>query len=189
MGARRRAACRPGPLATKVTFGYKLDQSLDGGALPSGLQTWTFGHNSNQSLRAWMVARSRATCRPGPLATKVTFGYSRAACVCIDLRPSGTSSNRARMVARRRAACRPGPLATKVTFGYKLDQSLDGGALPSSLRLGPLATTPTRVCGPGWWHAAVQPADLDLWPQRSWSFGFRFNLSFHNVMLPSSPQT
>jgi hypothetical protein len=76
-GARCRAACRPGSLATQVTLGYKHDRSLVGGAPPGSLQTWTVSRNSNQSLRAWMVAHCHATCRPGPLTTKVASGYGQ----------------------------------------------------------------------------------------------------------------
>jgi hypothetical protein len=63
--AHRRAACGPALLDTEVIFGYKLDQSLDGGALPRSLQTWTFVHNFRQSLRAWMVASCSAPGRHG----------------------------------------------------------------------------------------------------------------------------
>ena len=65
-----------------MTFGYKLDQSLDGGTLPISLQAWTFGRCSSQRVRAWLMACYRETCRPGPSATKaaqtacaLTFGY------------------------------------------------------------------------------------------------------------------
>ena len=61
--------------------------------------------------------------------------------------------------AHRRAACSPSLSDTEVIFGYKLDQSLDGGALPSSLQTWIFVA---RVGEPGWWQAAVQPAGMDF---------------------------
>ena len=63
-----------------MTFGYKLDQSLDGGALPISLQTWTFGRCASQRVRVWLVARYRwpqrrlMTTAAQP-ACALTFGY------------------------------------------------------------------------------------------------------------------
>ena len=46
-----------------MTFDYKFDQSLERVALPSSQQSWTFGHEPNQSLR---VSCCRSACRHRP---------------------------------------------------------------------------------------------------------------------------
>ena len=94
-----------------------------------------------------------------------------------------------------------------LTYGYRFDLSLRGVMLTLlwTLTFGDcmdlwLRVQPERA----WRHGAVLPAvrtfsfssDLSVHDGvtmpcnlQSWSFGFRFDLSFHDVMHPSSPQT
>ena len=152
-GVHRRATCRPAPWATKVIFGYKLDQSVDGGALPSSLQTGTFVHSSSQSWRVWMVAHRRASGRHVLLATRLTFGYSCAACKYIDPRALVQTE-----AGQWHASVQPAYLAFSREDDLRLQarQSLDGGALQSSCRSGPLATTPPEFAA--WMVACCRAA-------------------------------
>ena len=154
-----------------LTFGYGFNQSMDNVTLPSGLQSLTFGNNFNQ--------RMDNVALPSGLQS-LTFGYWFNKNMDNVALPSGLQSLtfRYRFNQKMDNVALPSGFQS-LTFGTHFNQSMANVALPSSLQ--------SLTFGNAFNHSmdnVTLPSGL-----QSLTFGACFNQSMVNVTLPSGLQS
>eukprot|EP00434_Breviolum_minutum_P030445 symbB.v1.2.026924.t1/scaffold2730.1/size72026/8 len=154
-----------------LSFGNDFDQSLQNINLPSSLQSLTFGLRFNQSLKNVTLPSSLQSLTFG-----LRFNQSLENVTWPSSLQSLTFGNAFDQSLEN--VTLPGSLQS-LTFGLRFNQSLENVTLPSSLQS---LTFGNHFDQSVEW--VTLPSSL-----QSLTFGFRFNQSLENVTLPISLQS
>ncbi|CAK9028910.1 unnamed protein product [Durusdinium trenchii] len=154
-----------------LTFGGEFKESLEDVTLPSSLQTLTFGERFNQSLKGVTLPSSLQTLTFGERFNQSLKGVMLPS----RLRTLTFSEDFNQSL---KDVTLPNSLQT-LSFGFKFNQRLEAVTLPRSLQ--------TLIFG----HCFNQSLKGVTLPSsvQALSFGFKFNQSLKGVTLPSSLQT